>query len=84
MDKSMLRKGDNVDSFEIEVYISGSASAHRSVDSSSRSQSAFLRHAKGFAALPKLEVDPNHPVSDSTSGPSSRPTGDLQNMSSSL
>ncbi|KAJ3762392.1 hypothetical protein EV360DRAFT_35831 [Lentinula raphanica] len=77
------REDDNVDSFEIEVYVSGFASAHRSADSSSRSQRAFLRLAKGFAALPKLEVNPNDPASGSTSGvlpepgPLSRSTEDL-------
>ncbi|KAJ4468137.1 hypothetical protein J3R30DRAFT_3662058 [Lentinula aciculospora] len=49
--------GQREDSFEIEVYVSGFATSHRSADATSRSQRAFLRLAKGFAALPKLEND---------------------------
>ncbi|KAJ3749034.1 hypothetical protein DFH05DRAFT_1389118 [Lentinula detonsa] len=62
------REGDWVDSFEIEVYVSGFASTHRSADATSRSQRAFLRLAKGFAALPKLESNDNDSATTSTSG----------------
>ncbi|KAJ3784420.1 hypothetical protein GGU10DRAFT_428524 [Lentinula aff. detonsa] len=60
--------GQREDSFEIEVYVSGFASTHRSADATSRSQRAFLRLAKGFAALPKLESNDNDSATTSTSG----------------
>ncbi|KAG5637102.1 hypothetical protein H0H81_005785, partial [Sphagnurus paluster] len=43
------------DVFEVEVFVSGYASSQRSVES--RSQRAFIRLAKGFAALPKITAD---------------------------
>ncbi|KAJ3861829.1 hypothetical protein EV359DRAFT_46393 [Lentinula novae-zelandiae] len=60
--------GQQEESFEIEVFISGFATSRRSADVISRSQRAFLKLAKGkgelltsccFAALPKLEIDEN-------------------------
>ncbi|KAH7874526.1 uncharacterized protein C8R40DRAFT_1171144 [Lentinula edodes] len=59
--------GQQEDSFEIEVFISGFATSRRSADVISRSQRAFLKLAKGkgelltscFAALPKLESNDN-------------------------
>ncbi|KAL1748148.1 hypothetical protein HDZ31DRAFT_30199 [Schizophyllum fasciatum] len=41
-------------SFEVDVYVSGFASAHSPPELASRSQRAFMRLAKGFASLPKL------------------------------
>ncbi|KAF9078001.1 hypothetical protein BDP27DRAFT_1310560 [Rhodocollybia butyracea] len=49
--------GTQEEPFEIQVYVSGFASAYKSSDTS-RSQRAFIRLAKGFAALPKLDGDP--------------------------
>ncbi|KAK0440941.1 uncharacterized protein EV420DRAFT_1580999 [Desarmillaria tabescens] len=43
--------------FEVDVYISGFASVHRSQESASRSQKAFMSLAKSFASLPKLESE---------------------------
>ncbi|KAF6743015.1 hypothetical protein DFP72DRAFT_153242 [Ephemerocybe angulata] len=40
--------------FEVEVFTSGYAITHKNRENISRSQRAFIRVAKGFAALPKL------------------------------
>ncbi|KAK7466291.1 hypothetical protein VKT23_005019 [Stygiomarasmius scandens] len=46
------------DPFEIDVYVSGFATVHRAPEFVSRSQKAFMRLAKGYAALPKLDGSP--------------------------
>ncbi|KAG6900139.1 hypothetical protein C0995_004182 [Termitomyces sp. Mi166 len=43
--------------FEVEVFVSGFAISHRSLQNASRSQRAFIRLAKGFASLPKITAD---------------------------
>ncbi|KAF5353097.1 hypothetical protein D9758_008708 [Tetrapyrgos nigripes] len=51
-----------IDAFEIDVYVSGFATVYRAPEFATRSQKAFMRLAKGYAALPKLEgqqEDPN-------------------------
>ncbi|PBK65951.1 hypothetical protein ARMSODRAFT_960865 [Armillaria solidipes] len=49
---------DNHDGpFEVDVYISGFASVHRSQETASRSQKAFMSLAKSFASLPKLDSE---------------------------
>ncbi|KAG8942243.1 hypothetical protein FRC03_003495 [Tulasnella sp. 419] len=40
--------------FDLDVYVDGYASSLRSPELASRSQKAFMRIAKGFAALPRL------------------------------
>ncbi|KAJ7574374.1 hypothetical protein C8J56DRAFT_1064884 [Mycena floridula] len=52
------------EAFDVDIFISGFASVRRAPDMASRSQKAFIRLAKGFAALPKLDSD-----SDSDSEP---------------
>ncbi|KAG6847791.1 hypothetical protein H0H93_005983 [Arthromyces matolae] len=47
--------------FEVEVFISGFAISHRSLENASRSQRAFIRLAKGFASLPKITADAIEP-----------------------
>ncbi|KAJ7217727.1 hypothetical protein GGX14DRAFT_438051 [Mycena pura] len=47
--------GRSLEAFDIELFVSGFASSHRAPELASRSQRAFLRLAKGFAALPKLD-----------------------------
>ncbi|KAJ7647005.1 hypothetical protein FB45DRAFT_781417 [Roridomyces roridus] len=54
------------DAFDIELFISGFASTHRAPESASRSQRAFIRLAKGFAALPKLDGSGDGRLSRST------------------
>ncbi|KAH0582395.1 hypothetical protein H2248_010339 [Termitomyces sp. 'cryptogamus'] len=49
--------------FEVEVFVSGFAISHRSLENASRSQRAFIRLAKGFAALPKITADAIEPES---------------------
>lgn len=61
----------DVSAFEVDVFVSGYASSHRAPEFASRSQRAFIRVAKGFAALPKLVADAaedvvNPPLSAST------------------
>ncbi|KAF9024747.1 hypothetical protein BDZ89DRAFT_1068855 [Hymenopellis radicata] len=51
--------GNADEPFEVDVYISGFATSHRPPELASRSQRAFMRLAKSFAALPKLEGDPD-------------------------
>ncbi|KAF7983739.1 hypothetical protein HWV62_19705 [Athelia sp. TMB] len=49
--------GNDVESsFGVDVFVSGYASNHRPPEASTRSQRAFMRLAKGFAALPKLQA----------------------------
>ncbi|KAJ7495911.1 hypothetical protein B0H11DRAFT_2001197 [Mycena galericulata] len=43
------------EAFDIDLFVSGFASSHRAPELASRSQRAFIRLAKGFAALPKLD-----------------------------
>ncbi|THU92947.1 hypothetical protein K435DRAFT_779999 [Dendrothele bispora CBS 962.96] len=43
------------DPFEVHVYVSGFATVHRAPEFVSRSQRAFMRLARGYAALPKLD-----------------------------
>ncbi|KAJ7282956.1 hypothetical protein C8J57DRAFT_1173096 [Mycena rebaudengoi] len=43
------------EAFDVDLFVSGFASSHRAPELASRSQKAFLRLAKGFAALPKLD-----------------------------
>ncbi|KAF7305987.1 hypothetical protein HMN09_00753200 [Mycena chlorophos] len=50
------RAGDK-EAFDVELFVSGFATSHRPPELASRSQRAFIRLAKGFAALPKLEND---------------------------
>nr|GAT58571.1 predicted protein [Mycena chlorophos] len=50
------RAGDK-EAFDVELFVSGFATSHRPPELASRSQRAFIRLAKGFAALPKLESD---------------------------
>ncbi|TFK51999.1 hypothetical protein OE88DRAFT_1658744 [Heliocybe sulcata] len=40
--------------FDVEVFVSGFAVSHRPPEYATRAQKAFLRMARGFAALPKL------------------------------
>ncbi|KAJ7497615.1 hypothetical protein FB451DRAFT_1212165 [Mycena latifolia] len=47
--------GRTQEAFDIELFVSGFASSHRAPELASRSQRAFMRLAKGFAALPKLD-----------------------------
>ncbi|KAJ7693313.1 hypothetical protein B0H17DRAFT_1059716 [Mycena rosella] len=49
------------DAFDIDIFVSGFASSHRPPELASRSQRAFMRLAKGFAALPKLDGSPPEP-----------------------
>ncbi|KAJ3560136.1 hypothetical protein NP233_g11030 [Leucocoprinus birnbaumii] len=51
--------------FEVDVFVSGYAVSRRSRDQATRSQRAFLRLAKGFAALPRIvdQQSPNESVS---------------------
>ncbi|KAF7315767.1 hypothetical protein MIND_00092700 [Mycena indigotica] len=48
-------RADNKEAFDVELFVSGFASSHRAPELASRSQRAFIRLAKGFAALPKLD-----------------------------
>ncbi|KAJ6498976.1 hypothetical protein C8R45DRAFT_99380 [Mycena sanguinolenta] len=43
------------EAFDVDIFVSGFASSHRPAELASRSQKAFLKLAKGFAALPKLD-----------------------------
>ncbi|KAI3601328.1 actin cytoskeleton organization protein app1 [Moniliophthora roreri] len=43
------------ESFHVDVYVAGFATVHRAPELASRSQRAFMRLARGFAALPRLE-----------------------------
>ncbi|KAG7093448.1 hypothetical protein E1B28_007126 [Marasmius oreades] len=52
-----LSATDGSFAFEVDIFISGFASAHRGQELASRSQRTFMRLAKGFAALPKLGED---------------------------
>ncbi|KAF5386239.1 hypothetical protein D9615_002187 [Tricholomella constricta] len=52
---------DREGEFEVEVFVSGFAISHRSAESASRSQRAFIRLAKGFASLPKITADALEP-----------------------
>ncbi|KAJ7680612.1 hypothetical protein DFH06DRAFT_972705 [Mycena polygramma] len=47
--------GQTQEAFDIDLFISGFASSHRAPELASRSQRAFLKLAKGFASLPKLD-----------------------------
>ncbi|KAG5642163.1 hypothetical protein DXG03_003547 [Asterophora parasitica] len=49
------------EAFEVEVFVSGFAISYRSAETASRSQRAFIRLAKGFAALPKITADALEP-----------------------
>ncbi|KAH7924302.1 hypothetical protein BV22DRAFT_1013585 [Leucogyrophana mollusca] len=42
--------------FDLDLYVSGFATTRRSPELATRSQKAFLRLAKGFASLPKLQA----------------------------
>ncbi|KAJ7077316.1 hypothetical protein B0H15DRAFT_915401 [Mycena belliarum] len=53
--------GRTQEAFDIELFVSGFASSHRAPELASRSQRAFMRLAKGFAALPKLDGSPAEP-----------------------
>ncbi|KAG6826961.1 hypothetical protein H0H92_013735 [Tricholoma furcatifolium] len=53
--------GEVQGAFEVEVFVSGFAISHRSLENASRSQRAFIRLAKGFAALPKVTADAIEP-----------------------
>ncbi|KAF9499558.1 hypothetical protein BDN71DRAFT_1441689 [Pleurotus eryngii] len=64
------------EAFEVDVFVSGYASSHKSPANASRSQRAFMRLAKSFAALPKLMADVADPGSE-PSTPLSRSTEDL-------
>ncbi|KAF7321909.1 hypothetical protein MKEN_00713100 [Mycena kentingensis (nom. inval.)] len=48
-------RAEEPDAFDVELFVSGFASSHRAPELASRSQRAFIRLAKGFAALPKLD-----------------------------
>ncbi|KAJ7187921.1 hypothetical protein C8R46DRAFT_1023448 [Mycena filopes] len=48
-------EGRTQEAFDVELFVSGFASSHRAPELASRSQRAFMRLAKGFAALPKLD-----------------------------
>ncbi|KAJ7772699.1 hypothetical protein DFH07DRAFT_913580 [Mycena maculata] len=48
-------QGKTLEAFDIDLFVSGFASSHRAPELASRSQRAFIRLAKGFAALPKLD-----------------------------
>ncbi|KAJ7747234.1 hypothetical protein B0H16DRAFT_1555186 [Mycena metata] len=48
-------EGRTQEAFDIDLFVSGFASSHRAPELASRSQRAFMRLAKGFAALPKLD-----------------------------
>ncbi|KAJ7072028.1 hypothetical protein C8F01DRAFT_1011500 [Mycena amicta] len=50
------RRNDS-EAFDLELFVSGYASSHRAPELASRSQRAFIRLAKGFAALPKLDSE---------------------------
>ncbi|CAK5281269.1 unnamed protein product [Mycena citricolor] len=50
--------GLHQDAFDVDLFVSGFASSHRAPEFASRSQRAFMRLAKGFAALPKLDGSP--------------------------
>ncbi|EGN95114.1 hypothetical protein SERLA73DRAFT_61437 [Serpula lacrymans var. lacrymans S7.3] len=50
-----------IGSFDVDVYVSGYATSRRPPEFSTRSQRAFIRLAKGFAALPKIQVPPPNP-----------------------
>ncbi|KAH7908958.1 hypothetical protein BJ138DRAFT_1128026 [Hygrophoropsis aurantiaca] len=54
---------EHKDAFDIDVQVSGFATTRRSPELATRSQRAFLRLAKGFAALPKLQ-QPFYPEYD--------------------
>ncbi|KAK7005810.1 hypothetical protein R3P38DRAFT_3404535 [Favolaschia claudopus] len=47
--------GRTEEAFDIDLFVSGFATSHRPAELATRSQKAFLRLAKGFAALPRLE-----------------------------
>ncbi|KAF7376429.1 hypothetical protein MSAN_00058500 [Mycena sanguinolenta] len=47
--------GRTQEAFDVDLFVSGFASSHRPAELASRSQKAFLKLAKGFAALPKLD-----------------------------
>ncbi|KAF8210675.1 hypothetical protein K438DRAFT_1810137 [Mycena galopus ATCC 62051] len=49
------------EAFDIDLFVSGFASSHRPAELASRSQRAFLKLAKGFAALPKLDGSSEEP-----------------------
>ncbi|KAJ7268654.1 hypothetical protein B0H12DRAFT_58952 [Mycena haematopus] len=51
-----------VEAFDVDLFVSGFASSHRPAELASRSQRAFLRLAKGFAALPKLDGSTDEPA----------------------
>ncbi|KAJ6625845.1 hypothetical protein B0H10DRAFT_1782443 [Mycena sp. CBHHK59/15] len=51
--------GRTQEAFDVDLFVSGFASSHRAPELASRSQRAFLRLAKGFAALPKLDGSPD-------------------------
>ncbi|EPQ56666.1 hypothetical protein GLOTRDRAFT_138333 [Gloeophyllum trabeum ATCC 11539] len=61
------REGDSYGAFDIHVSIAGFAVSHRPPEYATRAQRAFLRMARGFAALPKL---PGQIPSDNVSEPS--------------
>ncbi|KAJ6594203.1 hypothetical protein B0H19DRAFT_917133 [Mycena capillaripes] len=53
--------GRTQEAFDIDLFVSGFASSHRAPELASRSQKAFLKLAKGFAALPKLDGSVEEP-----------------------
>ncbi|KAJ7346955.1 hypothetical protein DFH08DRAFT_780713 [Mycena albidolilacea] len=53
--------GRTQEAFDIDLFVSGFASSHRPAELASRSQKAFLKLAKGFAALPKLDGSSEEP-----------------------
>ncbi|KAG7444523.1 uncharacterized protein BT62DRAFT_971263 [Guyanagaster necrorhizus] len=55
--RKYLSDNENEGPFEVDVYVSGFASIHRSQESASRSEKAFMSLAKSFASLPKLDSE---------------------------
>ncbi|KAJ7045854.1 hypothetical protein C8F04DRAFT_989210 [Mycena alexandri] len=55
-------EGRTQEAFDIDLFVSGFASSHRAPELAGRSQRAFMRLAKGFAALPKLDGSENEPA----------------------
>ncbi|KAH8832858.1 hypothetical protein DL96DRAFT_1583663 [Flagelloscypha sp. PMI_526] len=47
--------------FSVDIFVSGFASSHRPPEFATRSQKAFMKLAKSFAALPKVAADAMDP-----------------------
>ncbi|PFH53236.1 hypothetical protein AMATHDRAFT_137693, partial [Amanita thiersii Skay4041] len=65
---AVRRYHNNSCRFDLHVNVSGFATAQRSSQNATRAQRAFIRLARGFAALNKLAADHQHQRASSTSG----------------